>query len=774
MWARCPHEVVLGWSPGLRVKGWEGLAIMKSATRAHVVTVTFAAWIALGGGCGGEISAPATGGPEPSLAGRWSPFDPGGGGGVTDVVVHPSNPDIVWAVCDLSGIFKSVNGGVTFAHKGSAINLSASTLNGSNNQRHTLAIDPSNPNNVYYGYQPMGRYPIETLQKGGLWKSTDGGETWAQLTSAGAKALHRASLIVDRAGVIYGFETNSTTVRVSTDRGANFTSKAAPFALPASAQDGNVNILGAGGSSIVVAASPTNRVFVADFDSKTKGTWYSDNQGSHWTRITTLNGQRVSDLAFKPGTSDIALALTFNATTRKMLIWVSSDGGSSFEREGLELSAPFVTGGKSKGGIDMNASGLAIAWGAAGTGGPRARARSTLNGARGTWSHYTPVFRNGNYEWRAQSHGAANRLRAFPGASPKWFTSNLASALHSEDGGLTFTAGVDGIGIVTPTFLVVDSTNHQHVQIAVRDVGHARTVNSGATWTDVSATNRFDDAYGLAQDPASPGVWWRIARNGSEDRVDVSKSINGGSDWTKISSPDAFQVGSTGGPRMSIVPIGNTLYVGFRKSGQGIEGLYRSDNDGVTFARLSVHDSGFTSLVLRGMKLYGFTASDFGSDGSLMTFDIGNSTWQTLRSAADGGVTGFSIHPATDQTIFACEGTNRFLVAPGTPARGKLIKSTSGGSSWVEIKDGSGVSFNCRKLYIDPANPNIMLMSTHHSIAGSQQGVMRSRNGGATWSTFHGSLGIGDIVQFVYGGVPGRVFAVTQTMGSWRSDSLHQ
>ncbi|HED11063.1 MAG TPA: hypothetical protein ENJ10_10275, partial [Caldithrix abyssi] len=51
---------------------------------------------------------------ELSSSPQWQVVGQGGGGVVSDVVVHPTDPDIVWVETDLTGIFKSTDGGKTF------------------------------------------------------------------------------------------------------------------------------------------------------------------------------------------------------------------------------------------------------------------------------------------------------------------------------------------------------------------------------------------------------------------------------------------------------------------------------------------------------------------------------------------------------------------------------------------------------------------------------------------------------------------------------------
>jgi len=42
----------------------------------------------------------------------WHPFGPGGGGWIEDVVAHPTNSKEVWAMTDLSGLFRSQDAGL--------------------------------------------------------------------------------------------------------------------------------------------------------------------------------------------------------------------------------------------------------------------------------------------------------------------------------------------------------------------------------------------------------------------------------------------------------------------------------------------------------------------------------------------------------------------------------------------------------------------------------------------------------------------------------------
>src|SRR5690349_6709931 len=103
---------------------------------------------------------------------------------ISRVRVHPRNPDIVyvaalghvWAANDQRGVFKSTDGGKTWQR----------TLFKSNKAGATdLVLDPTNPNVIYAALWEVYRKPW-TLESGGpdsgLYKSTDAGDTWTEIT----------------------------------------------------------------------------------------------------------------------------------------------------------------------------------------------------------------------------------------------------------------------------------------------------------------------------------------------------------------------------------------------------------------------------------------------------------------------------------------------------------------------------------------------------------------------------------------------------------------
>jgi len=115
----------------------------------------------------------------------WTPRGLENVGSIGRVTIHPSNPDIVYVAAmgtlfspnDERGIYKTIDGGLTWKQV-----LFVSNITGGID----LAIDPSNPNNVYAAMWERTRSP-ETRDYGGptsgIYKTTNAGSTWTELTN---------------------------------------------------------------------------------------------------------------------------------------------------------------------------------------------------------------------------------------------------------------------------------------------------------------------------------------------------------------------------------------------------------------------------------------------------------------------------------------------------------------------------------------------------------------------------------------------------------------
>ena len=107
---------------------------------------------------------------------------------ISEVVIHPDNPDIVyvaaqghlWGHTGERGIFRTTDGGRTWTQ------LTRGLPNDGRTGASDLVMDPQNPNVLYAGMWERIRMPHRFLSggpNGGIYKTTDGGETWTKLTN---------------------------------------------------------------------------------------------------------------------------------------------------------------------------------------------------------------------------------------------------------------------------------------------------------------------------------------------------------------------------------------------------------------------------------------------------------------------------------------------------------------------------------------------------------------------------------------------------------------
>ena len=211
----------------------------------------------------------------------WKPiFERQGTISIGDIALAPGNPDVIWvgtgesnvrnSVSFGDGVYKSTDGGATWNHMGlkESERISAIAINphntdivyvgslghafGPNDERGVfmttdggktwtktlyidnqhgvsdLEIDPSNPNILYAGMWSFERKPWthrSGSEKGGLYKSIDGGRTWNKLTNGLPKAIGRIGVRAapSNPNVVYAItEAKEGTLYRSDDRGENF------------------------------------------------------------------------------------------------------------------------------------------------------------------------------------------------------------------------------------------------------------------------------------------------------------------------------------------------------------------------------------------------------------------------------------------------------------------------------------------------------------------------------------------------------------------------
>ncbi len=146
---------------------------------------------------------------------------------ISKVIVHPKNPDIayvaavgrVWGSNEERGVFMTTDGGRTWQKT-----LYIDNQHGASD----LEIDPTNPNILYAGVWRFERKPwtfTSGSEKGGVFRSIDGGRTWNKIEKGLPKLIGRIGLAVapTNSSVVYAMlEAKEGTLYRSDDKGETF------------------------------------------------------------------------------------------------------------------------------------------------------------------------------------------------------------------------------------------------------------------------------------------------------------------------------------------------------------------------------------------------------------------------------------------------------------------------------------------------------------------------------------------------------------------------
>jgi hypothetical protein len=195
------------------------------------------------------------------------------------------------------GIWKTVDGGVSWV----ALNDFMTSL-----AVGCMAIDPTNPNVLYVG-TGEGIFNEDALRGAGVFKTTDGGATWTQLSSTNDSNwfyVNRIAISPSNSQILLA-ATNSGIWR-STDGGATWSNRSFTRVF-------DIDFNPADGSQCVASG---------DFNAR-----YSTDGGLSWTEATGLPSSGRIELAYARSNPSIVYA---SVDTNDGELYASGDGGHSF------------------------------------------------------------------------------------------------------------------------------------------------------------------------------------------------------------------------------------------------------------------------------------------------------------------------------------------------------------------------------------------------------------------------------------------------------------
>ncbi len=261
----------------------------------------------------------------------WQPiFDDQPTGSIGAIAVAPSDPNIVYVASgeglqrpDLSvgdGIYKSTDAGKTWTHLGLR----------EGQQIPDLVVDPRDPNRLFVAV--LG-HPYGPNEERGIYRSTDGGQTFQKILykdeNTGGSDLELdpanpdtiyAALWEARQGPWENAAWSGANGGIfkSTDGGATW------HQLTKGLPEGVVQ------ANVTVAPSNPNRLFAAVATARGTGIYRSDDAGENWMRITTdprpaarIGGGDLPVPKVDPKKPDIVYSTS-------IVTWKSTDGGKTW------------------------------------------------------------------------------------------------------------------------------------------------------------------------------------------------------------------------------------------------------------------------------------------------------------------------------------------------------------------------------------------------------------------------------------------------------------
>ncbi len=482
-----------------------------------------------------------------------------------------------------------------------------------------LAVDPQTPSTLYAGN--IG---------GGVFKSTDGGASWARASSGMTDLAVRAIAInPQNTSTLYAATDQGGGLFESTNGGASWTSVGA---LPGVA------------NGIAIDPSTPTTLYVAE---EQTGLFKSTDGGATFTGIGTgLPGfDTFGTLIVDPQTPT-----TLYAGDSSNGIFKSTDGGNSWSAANTGLTGP-----------NINVQALVI----------NPQAPSTLYA--GITAGTSGLFQstNGGASWTlVNSQFAAQIGNGFVLAINPQTPTTLYAGLFgvgaeiSTNGGATFTAINSGLPNFTFVGFQALAVNPQSpgTVYAGTQLGLFATANAGGAWTAENNGLSLNAVMAVAVDPLTPTTVYAGTSGGG-----MFKSMDGAATWAAINAGLGLQ-----GLVVDVIAIDPLTPANLYVTGNN-GGIFKSANGGASWAE---SDTGLTRAPVTDIAIDPATPTTLfagTSDDGVFKSTDGGASW----SAANNGL------PAGESIV------NLSIIGPPSPVlfastvTDGVFSSTDGGSTWT-------------------------------------------------------------------------------------------
>ncbi|MBK6482953.1 MAG: T9SS type A sorting domain-containing protein [Chitinophagaceae bacterium] len=597
----------------------------------------------------------------------WEPVGsaavPGNGGGVGRINVirfDPANSNTIYIGAAGGGVWKSTNSGSNWTDLTSSIPVTSIA---------DIAIDPSNSNIVYiatgdgYGYEATWQSDNDFwggVYSAGILKSVDGGISW---TTTGLSYSQNNKEIIQRLVI----HPSNPLILLASTRGGIYRTV-----------DGGINW------SLVDAT----HCFDMEFNTANPNTIYaggnqdilqSTDAGATWTVLkNNLCGAGRISIETTAANPLVIYALCVNGTLSR-----SADGGATWVTKSSPSGAATFYGY-----YDLV---LECA---------DANADNLLAGGL-----YVAKSTNGGTSWQTIS---------------SWSPYTAANYVHADNHDLKFLPG---------STQTIFSGN---------DGGIFKSVNQGTSWTDLSSGLRLAQIYRLSTSATNPSIVYSGWQDNGSNRWD-------GTSYTQVYGADGME---------ALVDYTNSNIV-FIETQYG--SIYKSTNGGSSFTYVAPSSGPWVTTYIMDPvdhnKMYAGYATLYKSTNN-------GSNWSVLASNLYGGnyCTAIAVAPSNTNTIY-------------TSSLGLMKKTTNGAAPFTDITAGLPVaSAGINYIAVSNTDPNSVWVAFSGYSSGNK--VFKSTNGGSSWTNVSGTLPNLPVNTIVYeNGSSNRVYIGTDIGVYYRDDN---
>ncbi len=584
-----------------------------------------------------------------------------------------------------------------------------------------IAFDPLNPGTVYAG-----------SAVGGVYKSEDGGRTWTPIfDDQPTQSIGDISVDPQNTGTLYvgtgeangGHNTmRGFGVYKSTDGGQSWN--------PSGLQDASHV------SRILVSPSDPQRIYAASIGSYFKaepdrGVYRSTNGGATWDKVLFISDSTgVIDLAMRPDNPDVLFAATWirlrNITSTDFVgtesgIYRSVDGGTTWERLGVDHGLPVADG--------VGRIGLAICRDFPDTVYALFTGNSPLFGSHTYYGLYRSD--DGGETWRDADPGKAARF-GFRGFS--WYFGQVRVAPDNPDiiyvldvlmgksntGGATW----DHItGTHVDYHALAFHPNEPETVLVGNDGGLAISTNRGSTFSfrPALANTQF---YEIGLHPTNPNQFY----GGTQDNGTLMS--NGTDNWRRILGGDGFYV--------IVDPVDTTTVYAEQQFGVLVKLVFREDGgrDVIPVSTQIPSNQPRNWATPVEMDPHNHLVLYYGTDRIHRTAD-GARTWEEVsaplvrpesKNTRLGTVTTIAVSPVDSSVVYA--GTDD----------GNVWVSQDHAESWTRISDTLPRRWVTR-VVPDPEDLQTAYVTySGRPWRDYEPHVLRTRDLGATWDDITSNL----------------------------------